>query len=244
MRRAAELLLPVLLATACATVPSPPPRLPIPPASVAPLLERVRVEGEQRTSIRGLARVKVDSPEGSGRLREVIVLERPASVRLETLNLFGQTQALLITNGSHYVARDRSGLERGLVYDTLLGERLGLDFTVEEAVEALLAAPAIGPGEVQRAFAVGDQFWVETSTRRIRIGPEGELLGLDALEGPGRVRWAADYGRWREVEGGRYPFHVRLVFATGVEAEVSIREVELNPVLDPGLFELVAGDPR
>jgi hypothetical protein len=187
--------------------------------------------------------VKLDSPSGSGRLREVIVLERPASVRLETLNLFGQTQALLVTDGERFVAHDANGLERGPVYDGLLGERFGLDFTLEEAVEALLAAPIFDPSQARRAFNVGEEHWVETDRRRIRLGPGGELRGLDALSGRGAVRWEAEYDRWREVEGGRYPFRVRLVFATGVTAEVSVRELELNPVLDPALFVLPE-DPR
>ena len=177
-------------------------------------------------------------------MRQVIVVARPASIRLETQNLFGQTQALLVTDGERFLVLDGNGFEGGRLYDGLLGERLGLELTVEEAVEALLAAPVPDPEEALRAYSVGDEHWMETDRRRIRIGPDGELRALGALGAGGELRWEAEYERWREVAGGRYPFRVRLSFPKGVEAQVSLREVELNPVLPPGLFDPVPPEER
>jgi hypothetical protein len=89
--------------------------------------------------------------------------------------------------------------------------------------------------------AIGDEHEVEGAGHRLRIGPDGELAVVQSLDGAGAVRWVARYERWRDVEGGRYPFLVRLEFpATGARAEVALRRVELNPRLDPGLFRLHA----
>jgi outer membrane biogenesis lipoprotein LolB len=195
--------------------------------------------------MRATARVRLDSPQGSGSVREVIVVQRPVQLRLETLNLLGQTQAMLVTDGGGYAYFDGAAVEQGELSETLLRERMGLDLTPEEAVEVLLAAPFFDPSKLGPAIEVGDERWVETGRGRLRIGPEGELRGFQALSPRGHVRWAAEYDRWRDVAGGRYPFVVRLEFpATETRVELSLREAEVNPDLDPSLFRLRGGASR
>jgi hypothetical protein len=227
----------VLLVLACATPPLPAPALSVPLDVVRPLLEQLHDDAALRSSIRGWGKVRLESPAGSGSAREVIVAERPVRLRLETLNILGQTQAVLITDGRNFVHFDGKSVERGELSESVLRDRMGLDLTAEEAVEVLLAAPAFDVGQMRHAIAVGDERWVEMEARRVRIGPAGELRGFDALDRSGSVRWMAGYDRWSEVDGGRYPLVVKLEFPyTETSAELVLNEVELNATLDPKLF--------
>jgi hypothetical protein len=235
----------LLLVIACATPRLPPPALSVPLDAVRPLLEQLQHEAALRSSIRGSGKIKLRSPSGSGSAREVIVAERPVRLRLETLNILGQTQAVLITDGRRFVYFDGGSIERGTLSDSVLRDRVGLDLTAGEAVEVLLAAPAFELDELRDAIAVGDERWVELEKRRLRIGPDGELRGFEALDQSGAVRWMAGYDQWRDVAGGRYPLVVKLEFPfAAASAELALNEVELNATLDPALFEGPMGKPR
>ena len=53
-------------------------------------LASVEAAGEARHGLRAVGSLKLSSPRGSGRVKEVIVVERPSRLRLESLNPLGQ----------------------------------------------------------------------------------------------------------------------------------------------------------
>ncbi len=233
-----------LLSGACAIRRGPAPLLPVvgEEARIAALLERTRVEGSERQSIRALASVHLESRNGSGRFREVIVAERPARLRLETLNLLGHTQTLLVTDGQSFAFFDGQRLERGRLAPDVLRRTLGLDLDPAEAVAVLLAAPLLPNRPPRAVFGQGADRIVELESKRLRFGSRGDLLAVEALDPGGAVRWSARYSHWRHADGGRYPFTVVLDFpATSLRAELALRSVDLNPDLDPALFRVPAG---
>ncbi len=241
----AALAIAALALGACATLRpvSPLVRVRGEDARVAEWLSRVRAEGEARRALRADATIALETRERSGRFREVILAERPARLRLETLNLLGQTQTLLVTDGREYAWFDGRAISRGPVTREVLRERLGLDLDPHDAVSALLVAPPLPEAAAPDAvWGRGDERIVHVDAARLRFAPEGELAGVNALGPDGRVRWSAAYSDWREARGGRYPFGVVLDFpATELRAELIVRDVELNPPLDDALFRLPPG---
>ncbi len=208
-------------------------------------MEAARQRGGERRSMRALAALKLESPSGGGSLREVIVAERPARLRLETLNLLGQTQAVLVTDGERFSFYDGSEFEEGAVGAGLLRDRLGIDLEPEEAVRVLLADPHLVSAPPSAVYAWEQQRVAEFPGQRVRFAPTGDLLSVEALEESGEVRWAAEYGRWRDVDGGRYPFSMLLRFPRSrVSAEIKLEDVDLNPVLAPALFTLPSSNPK
>lgn len=221
--------------------------------------ELVRIHGEEgrvaawmaaaregaaiRRGVRALADLHLDSPTGSGKLREVILVERPARLRLETLNLLGQTQALLVTDGGRFGFYDGRAFERGAVEPGLLLGRLGLDLEPEEAVRVLLAAPVLSGEPPQAVFALGAERVAQFARQRIRFAADGDLRAVESLDEYGELRWAAEYRGWRDVDGGRYPFDMHLRFPRSrVDARLELDEVDLNPALAPALFTLPVED--
>ena len=206
-------------------------------------LARSRAEGEARQAVRAVGSVKLESPSGSGRVKQVILAQRPARLRLESLNFLGQTQTLLVTDGERFSFFDGRELLGGAVSKDVLLEYLGLDLEPHEAVRVLLAAPLLGEEPPRRIMGAGEDRVVDLGAKRLYFAPDGELLVVEALNPQGATRWRAAYERWRAVPQGRYPFTMVLSFPfTKVQAELKLKGVELNPDLDPALFQIPRGN--
>ena len=241
MTRGAGLAALLLLVFACRT-PQGPPLVPVlgEDARVRAWLDRASQDTAARLGVRAIGHMKLKGPRGSGRVRQVIVAERPARLRMESLNFLGQTSSLLVTDGESYAFYDGSEIERGGVSPDLLRRYLGLDLGTDEAVALLLASPRLPEGAPQSVLGRGDARIALFARERVHFAPDGELLQVESLDASGRVRWRAEYDRWREVPGGRYPYAMTLTFpASELRAELELDEVEVNPVIDPSLFSLL-----
>ena len=212
------------------------------------LLERLRevhALGAERRTLRAEGRLELDSPSGSGRFRQIILAERPSLLRLESQGPLGQTLSLLVTDGERYTYYDGEQLNGGSVSPFILTDHVGLDLEPAEAVLALLVAPSTLRGTPRAVFARDLDREVWTEFERVRFGPNGDLLSYASLDGAGNVRWNAEYGGWKSVPGGRYPFHLVLSFPrTQLRAELRLKTVELNADLDRSLFRASESFPR
>jgi hypothetical protein len=172
----------------------------------------------------------------------VILVERPARLRLESLNVLGQAATLLVTDGERYAFFDGKSLVDGAVSAEVLHERLGLAFAPSEAAGALLASPLPIAWPPRAILARGAERAVLFDDQSLRFGDGGELAAIESLDASGAVRWTAEYATWRDVPGGRYPFSVVLSFPrTKLRAELALSAVELNPKLEASLFRVAGG---
>jgi hypothetical protein len=201
-------------------------------------IDEARAEAESRRTIRAYARARITAPEGTTRVREVIAASRNGALRLETLNFLGQTQSLLVTDGTDAAFFDGERITRGDPPDVYLAQ-LGLDIAPEEIALLLLAAPPLPAEPPARLWAEGETRIADYMRTRLSFGPDGTLRGVTARRGDRSIRYIAEYTQWNEVEGGRYPTTVSLEFPeSGLRAELSLEEVELNMDLDESLFEI------
>jgi hypothetical protein len=253
VRRLSILVAALLAATACRTPAPVAIRLPPDDPRPAALLDAwARAAGERR-GLRGRARLAVDGADGAVRLRgkQILVLERPSQLRAEILGLFGQTVAVLATDGERFElfrAEDRS-YETGAVHPDLLWEQAYLALTPEEAVDLLLGLPALdrslapvaafgdGAGGVSLEFADA----AGRLRRRAGFDAEGRLRWLEVLDGADALLWRAEFDGYAPVGGEPFAHAVSLEVAAGrTRAEISLRDVELNPELPPDIFRLRA----
>ncbi len=229
---------------ACASLAPEPAFYPIAgdEAGARARVDRALAEAEERTSLRAVGKAHVAGPRGSGNVKQVILVERPARLRLESLNVLGQAATLLVTDGARYAFFDGKTLDDGPVSDETLRERLGLALAPEEAAGALLATPLPVTWPPRAIRARGAEREIEFADQRLRFADGGELAAIETLDASGAVRWTAEYATWREVPGGRYPFRVTLSFpGTKLRAELELDSAELNPKLEPGLFRVAGG---
>jgi hypothetical protein len=241
------------LALGCAALRSPRP-VAIPPTDVRPLalLEGLARAGDARRSLRAVARLGIEGPAGEARAKQVLLVERPAQLRVEILGLLDQRVAVLTTDGVEYRlfrAEDRS-LTGGPVHPALLWDVAGLAVTPEQAVRLLLAAPAwpdearlvgghqLADGRVELSLRVPEA----AESFRIAFDAAGRLLEWMRLDAHGEPLQAARWSDHRPLGDDSFPYQLDLEeHATGARAQVRFLSVELNPVLAPDLFELQLG---
>lgn len=253
MRRRAWLaVLALLLLAGCRT--APPALAPLPledPRALARLGELVATASE-RASARGRARISVEGQRGSSFGRQVFVVERPASLRLEVLGVMGQRIAVLATDGVNYdlYRAGEPGLTSGAVSPQILLDVAGVPLTPEEAVRVLLGAPlprstgsppaplwvAAFPEGGLRVEVAGP---AEGLRRVFDFDPQGLLVRYTLRAPGGEPVYEASYGDYREVNGSGFAHSIDLHFpASATRAQVRFQEVELDPEIPALLFRL------
>jgi hypothetical protein len=235
------------LAIGCATARSPAP-VPLPASDARPaaLLAALERDAAVRQSLRGVARLAVDAPAGSGRAKQILVLERPGRLRVEVLGMLDQTLALLVTDGARYRlvrSQDRS-VETGAVSAAMLADVAGLAVTPEQAVAVLLGAPFSPAARLERAARLPDDA-VRLEVRRdgalereqLDCDAAGNLQRWALLGADGDVTLEALYRDRRPVAATAFAYDVELRDPrAGASVRVTWSRVELNPVLPPDLF--------
>jgi hypothetical protein len=248
--RAALFVVALASVFACRTVA---PVVPLPADDPRPsaLLERWQAEAASRRSLRGRAHLSVDADAGRLRGKQIVVVARPARLRVEVLGLMNQTAAVIATDGERFeVFRvgDRS-YESGVVYDDLLWREAGLALAPAEAVALLLGIPEPGDGLVPANAVQKDGDWIELdlvgrdghARQRAAFDAAWRLRSFAVLGEDGLVRWRADFDDYAAVGAAQLPHAIVLdVTEGGTHAEIELRDLELNPSLSADIFRLRA----
>lgn len=210
-------------------------------------LASLRELAETRHALRATARASSEGPEGSGFSNQLLLVERPASLRVEVIGLLQQRLLVLATDGARYELYRAEGpqTEEGAVHAGVLEEVAGLPLTPEAAVRLLLATPLAPdtPAESAQQDA-GGALRLSWSDQTLEFDAEGRLAAL-AFH-PGEAGEAAVlYARWsdwRALGTGDFPHRLELELPeAGTRWKLEYREVELDPALDPALFRLGLG---
>lgn len=243
-RARATVALAALLATGACVRRAPPPDLSADPAA---LLAQVEATQAKVLSVRGEARVRVDSPSGSGTVTMFVAAARPDRLRLDTLDFFGNPAGVLVADGGRFSLLDlREGVFlRGVATPENLARLLPLALPADELVLLLCGAVPIGPGRAVSVEA-GDGVALLTveadgTRQRLDVGPGAAVHASTIAGGEGRagVAHRVSFGRFEERAGRPFPGEVRL---EGTDAKVKVRlswkEIEPNAVLPEGGFTL------
>jgi hypothetical protein len=220
-----------------------------PAACLASLVEA----GVARQSLRGVARVALSNPAGGTRSKQILVVARPARLRVEVQGLLGQLVAVLVSDGARFTLfrASEASLEEGEIRPSLLYDVAGLPLRPEEAVDALLGVPALGEHTRRGSAAALSNGFVRVDlvdasggpARRLECDEAAQLRRLEVRAPDGSLAWEAVYDDYRAVGGTSFPFAIALDFpAAQARAEITFQWLELNPELPPGIFALdVAG---
>jgi hypothetical protein len=237
-------------ATACAT---PISFQPLSPGDPRPdqLLEDWVERASERQRLRGLARLAVDGHDGSVRLRgkQLVVLERPSRLRVEILGFLNQSLAVIATDGEGFEVyrADSQSYETGEVDEHLLWKEAGIDLSPDEAVAVLLGVPISEPlpTPANAARDAEGRICIDLAdarglvVQRVTFDPAGRLRALEVLDDSGGVVWAAQFDAYRDVGGSPFAHSIEIDVRSGMtHAEISFRNVELNPDLPPEMFRL------
>jgi hypothetical protein len=212
-------------------------------------LEQWDAMARERQALRGRARLAVDG-DVQFRGNQIVVLARPARMRIEVLGFLNQTAAVIATDGERFEvfrSGDRS-YETGAVSPELLWREARLALTPREAVAVLLGVPEPGGGELvpARAALEGGELiridLVDSSgrvLRRVAFDSASRLREFELIDEDGAVRWRAKFADFAAVGGVSFAHRIVLDVAQGgTHVEISLRDVELNPELAPEVFRI------
>jgi outer membrane lipoprotein-sorting protein len=225
---------------------APPPDLSPDPAA---LLAQVELTQSRVERVRGEARVKVESPGGSGTVTQLVAAARPDRLRIDALDFFGNPAAALVADGSRFALLDlREGVfYRGAATPENLARLVPLPIPARDLVLLLCGAVPIVPG-VPVSIEAGDgvlRLTVEGVDRdqRLDVGAGAAVHRSKVVERPGRGVATRDYevafDRFEDRGGRPFPGEVRLEApGAGVRLRLSWKEIEVNGVLPEGTFTL------
>jgi hypothetical protein len=254
-RRAFALVALLLSVSGCQSVPT---ATSLPPDDLRPaaLLRGLATRGAERHSLRGVAKVALEGPGGASRSRQILVVERPAQLRVEVQGFLNQLVAVLVSDGARFElfrAQD-SSVERGDVHPGILYQVAGIPLRPEAVVGVLLGAPDLGPHLLPGPAALLSDGDVRVDLveeagvglRRLQFDPDANLRQLEVLTDTGELAWRARFEDYRPVGGVFFAHDIVLEFPLAeAYAEVTFQQVELNPELPPEVFGLrpAGGEP-
>ena len=238
-------LLAVLALAGCRTLP-PVEERPLAADDPRPALRlaALRSLAAERRALRATARSRSEGPQGGGFSNQLLLVQRPASLRVEVIGLLQQRLLVLATDGVRYELYRAEGQvrEEGEVHPGVLDEVAGLPVTPEAAVGLLLAAPLVPEEPVSSASESADgSLTLRWPEQTLEFDAQGRLSALRFGPDERDVLYAR-WDDWRDAPGGAFPHRLELELH---EAEARLvleyRQVELDPELDPALFRLGLG---
>lgn len=199
----------------------------------------------------GEARLSAELREGSGRVGQFVLAERPDRVRLETISFFGQPIAVLTSDGVTFHLHD---LENGRFFEGPasagnVSQLLPVRIPPEELVSLLLGVPPVVMDALPVALRVDEEKREYVLTVQGRT-PAGELVvqyfGVDPatlrpswVETSGRSGLDAYGATFRDYDGKELdlPRRISLVAIDGSERmELRFTDREVNVDIEPDAF--------
>jgi hypothetical protein len=225
------------LLTACATVPKPPP----PPPSPNDLLHEIGLRRNFFQGLKGLAWVRVDSPQDRLHVQEALLVQRPGLLRMETLGPLGTPQLYLLTDGRE-VTLYHPGENRYFrgPYDA---HSLPLPFALpfhlksEEIVSFLLGiSPSLNPVQTSVVPDLQEGLWIltlasagEEIQQTLWIHPQSLAILRGKVHRPG-ISYEFAFADFRTVNGRAFPHKLSLAApAAEIRIGVEYGEIEINP---------------
>ncbi len=201
-------------------------------------------------SLRAWAKVRVVGPRRKLGFSEAISVERPASVRLDTVGPFGRVFSILAADGARlaFLSPGDRRMYAGAPTADNLGRFLPFTLRLTDIVAVFLGGRPEPAGEPSLSYEPAD------ATLRLRTANRSgsaslavydartlDLRQLQIIDPPPAVAAVIDYDAWKPWDGILYPARLRVsVPAREVTMTVTFEKVEPNAILDDALFTLSA----
>lgn len=217
------------------------------PRSAAELLKRIAVAENQVVSMKGDAKLRVESPGQNGTVTLFVAVTHPAFVRLEALGFFNQPQAVLVSDGEKFGMYDAQTQRyyRGPATAANMGRFLPVVLPPNELAALMLGrCPRIPADDGEFTFDAEQGVYLLTLKRgsvvqTLSVQPpsyrvvKSEVTGMQAYN-----------SRFEDIEDvgpATYPRRVVLdVPAQKIRVELNYKAVAVNEAPDLTLFEMNA----
>jgi outer membrane lipoprotein-sorting protein len=198
----------------------------------------------QVTSVQGLAKVKVHTPEKSLNGTQVILAEKPNRLRAETLSPFGSPLLLLAADGKNLGVSlpSRNTFYTGESTAANLGRFVRIPLRLTDLISVLLYQPPMIDPLNEEAFELQQGGWLlvrySPSRRQELTFNHAHQLVEVSYYNQDELFLKINYGQFSE-DGSHFPqlFSIELPEAK-TTASLKFSDLETNGTLRPGIFQL------
>jgi len=219
----------------CATLPV----LPTHPPSAEDLLKKVDARLRVPQGLKGLASLKVSSPDKNFQAQEVLFVQRPAFLRLESLGPLGTPQLYLVTDGRELSLYDPGDNRyyRGPATASHLSSALPILVEPEEAAAFLLGGvPLIDPEITSIREDREKGLWVldlvsttQGERQSLWVHPQTFQILRAESHSAGSSR-CLTFSDFEKIQGISFPKRIQLTsYEPKGQISLEYQEVELNP---------------
>ncbi|HTU00642.1 MAG TPA: DUF4292 domain-containing protein, partial [Candidatus Sulfotelmatobacter sp.] len=199
----------LFVAVACATRPAP-----LPTIAPSEALRRLGEDEVARTSLRGLARVRVEAPGRSVSASQVVLVALPDKARLEAQSAVGTTAVVVVLQGDQLRVQNFIGHEYlwGRATPQNLGRLAGVPVPSGPLLRLLLGLPPLpvrADDPRLRLTSAQGEFLIETVDgrlwQRVRLDAAGRVAAGELGEGEAAlVRF--QFEDYRGVNSDEFPY--------------------------------------
>lgn len=197
------------------------------------------------TSVQGLAKVKVQTPENSLNGTQVILAEKPDRLRAETLSPFGSPLLLLAADGENLgvLLPSRNLYYTGAATSENLGRFVRIPLRLADLVSVLLYQPPTINALSTEAFALQEGGWLLVRNSLLRrqeliFNPLRQLVEVSYFDRDSLLL-KISYGKFAEG-GGRFPHSFNIeIPEQKTTASLEFSEPDTDGKLRPGIFQIV-----
>lgn len=209
------------------------------------LLARIEKVEEGVHSVRGEAKLKVDSPRGKGTVTLFVAVSEPSWVHLESLDFFGRPSAVLVSDGVRFALHQ---VQEGVFYEgpaslENLALFLPVPLSLPELTRLLLGkTPRIAtPKPISRYDSHESVYIVElengSSRQTLAVRPEDFRVSTSETQGTSNVKF--HFESFAEKNLWHFPKKVHVeVPQEKTRLEFNYTDIGLNVSVDSALFHL------
>ena len=228
-----------------------PERVPREILSSSDLLQRVQARNQRIRSIRALARVTINLGENRFRLEELIIVKKPASLRVEALSLIGQPLLYLATDGEAFeiLIPGENRFYRGTAALKHLSTLFPFCRGIREIVPLIVGETSWADNERLAAqFSQRDKLYIveentpEGSRRIFWINPfHFALVRAAELNHQQNPQWEVLFANFKKRDGILFPRDIEFrSSSSGDRMKMHLLEWEINPSFGKETFRLDA----
>ena len=214
------------------------------------ILERVQAREKEIQNLKGIAKIKVFDESGNYSFKEIIIVERPSSLRMETLGFFGQPFFYLVAKDDHLsiLSVKENRLYRGEANSKNLSLLLPFYLQSNDLFSVLLSkTPLIAYSETDARFMMEkNQYLIkleqkETNSRQIIWVDSSDFVVLrsEAYNSMGNLVFLIQFDNYKTVNSTLFPLSTDISLPlTSTKIHIDYSELEVNTSLSHDTFHL------
>jgi len=215
------------------------------------ILQEFKEEENTFTCLKGIAKIRVESPEEKFSVKEIIIAKRPQCLRLETLNPLGQPLFFIVTDGKELslFSPSENKFYQGVASRKNVSLFFHVNLGLEETVSIILGKVPLIDYDAERAECQmeGDFYVLKLSTRdkkfkqiiKLSLSAQKVVESKTYKQGEGLVR-TTKFRRYEKAGETFFPREITVVLPRDeTRVKINYKEIELLSEIDPDQFRLI-----